>query len=51
MKKKAKVAIFWLIAIALISLFVASDWAIYSQFASGLGQEPSLFGFIGWALN
>lgn len=43
--------LFAAIFIGVLALLLVSDWELYSQFISGLNQEPSILGFIGWMLS
>lgn len=43
--------LFAAIFIGVLALMFVSDWELYSQFISGLNQEPTILGFIGWILS
>ena len=36
------------LAIVLFIFMVFCQWMAYSQFIQGMGQQPDIFGFIGW---
>lgn len=52
-------SILWFIAVALVAVLIVAwivagfygQWALYSQFAQGLGQEPDVWGYIGFLIT
>lgn len=39
------------IFIGVLALMFVSGWELYVQFISGLNQEPTILGYIGWMLS
>lgn len=37
--------------IGILILSLMSQWELYVQFISGLNQEPTILGYIGWMLS
>lgn len=37
--------------VGVIALGLVSQWELYTQLISGLNQEPTILGFIGWVLS
>lgn len=45
------IILFAALIIGILILSFISQWELYVQFISGLNQEPTVLGYIGWMLS